>query len=255
MSFLGIFRRLRKEDGSIHKSPIDWTQLRQFSHPERYTKNFAKYAAQGGHVRPEEDAERFARGLQSHNNDMGRFYSFCLISDLIGKDRVPGDFVELGVWQGNTAELLAAFAQRHDRTLYLLDTFEGLPEADLGRDEKHLVGAFTDTSVEAVKARVGEDHAVFVKGYFPETATQLPKDGRYALVHIDCDLYAPMLASLNYFYPRMSPGGFILMHDYGSLCWDGAEQAVDEFFADKPEGVMPLPDLCSTVVMRKNKTQ
>ncbi|KWD81811.1 hypothetical protein WL71_15725 [Burkholderia ubonensis] len=184
---------------------------------------------------------------------MARFYSFCLISDLIEKDRVPGDFAELGVWQGNTAELLAAIARRQARKLYLLDTFEGLPDADLGRDEKHLAGAFMDTSVEAVRARVGEDGTVFVKGYFPETAAQLPADAQFSIVHIDCDLYAPMLAALDYFYPRMSPGGFILMHDYGSLYWDGAEKAVDEFFADKPEGVMPLPDLASTVVMRKNK--
>ncbi|MEK6290717.1 MAG: TylF/MycF/NovP-related O-methyltransferase, partial [Paraburkholderia tropica] len=141
----------------------------------------------------------------------------------------------------------------HQRTLYLLDTFEGFPDADLDLNEKHLSGIFKDTSLEAVKNRVGEEGTVFIKGYFPETAAQLPDDGQYAIVHIDCDLYVPMIAALEYFYPRMAPGGFILMHDYGSLCWDGAEKAVDEFFADKPEGVMPLPDLCSTVVMRKNK--
>ncbi|ETN86846.1 TylF/MycF/NovP-related O-methyltransferase [Paraburkholderia silvatlantica] len=253
MSLLNAARKFLKDDAPVTDSKSDWKAQRKFSHPERYTKNYAKYVALGGLVKPEEDAARFANGLDSHNGDMARFYSLCLISDLVAKQKVPGDFAELGVWQGNTAELLAAFARRQQRTLYLLDTFEGFPEEDLDHDEKHLSGIFKDTSFEAVKRRVGEERTVFVKGHFPETATQLPDDGQYAIVHIDCDLYVPMVAALEYFYPRMSPGGFILMHDYGSLCWDGAEKAVDEFFSDKAEGVMPLPDLCSTVVMRKNK--
>ncbi|MDE1141890.1 MAG: macrocin O-methyltransferase [Paraburkholderia tropica] len=253
MSLLNIARKLLKDNAPVTDSTPDWKAERKFSHPERYTKNYAKYVATGGLVEPEGDAARFANGLDSHNGDMARFYSLCLVSDLVAKQKVPGDFAELGVWQGNTAEVLAAFARRQQRTLYLLDTFEGFPDADLDSNEKHLSGIFKDTSLEAVKNRVGEEGTVFIKGYFPETAAQLPDDGQYAIVHIDCDLYVPMIAALEYFYPRMAPGGFILMHDYGSLAWDGAEKAVDEFFADKPEGVMPLPDLCSTVVMRKNK--
>ncbi|MDR6207809.1 TylF/MycF/NovP-related O-methyltransferase [Paraburkholderia graminis] len=253
MSLLSAARKLFNDDRRATHSRPDWKVQRKFSHPERYTQNYGKYVASGGLVRPEEDSAKFANGLDSHNGDMARFYSLCLISDLVAKNKVPGDFAELGVWQGNTAELLAAFARRQQRTLYLLDTFEGFPEEDLGREEKHLSGIFKDTSLETVKRRVGEERTVFVKGYFPETAIQLPDDGQYAIVHIDCDLYAPMVAALEYFYPRTAPGGFILMHDYGSLCWDGAEKAVDEFFSDKAEGVMPLPDLCSTVVVRKNK--
>lgn len=75
-----------------HAQRLEWMQRRRFSHPERYTTNYAKYLALGGHVMPEEGAERFARGLETHNNDMARFYSFCLISDLVEKQRVSGDF-------------------------------------------------------------------------------------------------------------------------------------------------------------------
>lgn len=59
------------------------------------------------------------------------------------------------------------------------------------------------------------------------------------------------MAALDYFYPRMVPGGFLIVHDYGSLHWNGAEQAVDAFFADKPESVVPLPDQAGSVVVRK----
>jgi hypothetical protein len=70
-------------------------------------------------------------------------------------------------------------------------------------------------------------------------------------VHIDCDLYEPIVAALNYFYPRMVPGGFMVIHDYSSLAWNGAERAVDEFFADKLEYVMPLTDGCGSAVIRR----
>ena len=167
MSLLSAARKFLKDDTAVTDSKPDWKVRRKFSHPERYTKNYAKYVALGGLIEPEEDAARFANGLDSHNGDMARFYSLCLVSDLVAKQKVPGDFVELGVWQGNTAELLAAIARRQQRTLYLLDTFEGFPDEDLDQDEKHLSGIFKDTNLDAVKKRVGEERAIFIKGHFP----------------------------------------------------------------------------------------
>jgi len=143
--------------------------------------------------------------------------------------------------------------RRLERTLYLLDTFEGFPNADLEVGESGLSGVFSDTSLEAVRALVGEERTVFIKGYFPETAAHIPEDAVFSLVHIDCDLEAPMRSALEFFYPRMSPGGFVLMHDYSSLHWDGAERAIDGFFKDKPESVVPLPDLGGSAMVRKDK--
>jgi hypothetical protein len=110
---------------------------------------------------------------------------------------------------------------------------------------------FRDTSVEAVRAFVGDQNVQFVPGYFPASAAQLPPDSSYILVHLDCDLYAPMASALEYFYPRLVPGGFLIVHDYSSLHWPGAERAIDEFFATKAEAVIPLPDSAGSVVIRK----
>jgi O-methyltransferase len=60
-----------------------------------------------------------------------------------------------------------------------------------------------------------------------------------------------MKSGLEFFYPRLTPGGFLVLHDYSSLEWDGAEKAIDEFLADKPERVIPIPDKSGTVVLRK----
>jgi O-methyltransferase len=48
------------------------------------------------------------------------------------------------------------------------------------------------------------------------------------------------------------PGGFLIIHDYMSLYWDGVEKAINEFFADKPERFIPIPDKSGTIVIRKH---
>lgn len=167
------------------------------------------------------------------------------------KEGVKGDLAELGTYQGNTATILATMARRMGTTAWILDTFEGFNADDLkGIDAAHRM-EFDDTSLEAVRALVGEDNTRYVKGHFPGSAAAMPDDLSFCLVHIDCDLYLPISHALNYFYPRLVPGGYLIVHDYASLAWDGAERAIDEFFADKPEPVMPLTDGCGSGVVRK----
>lgn len=224
-----------------------WADLLISRAPQKYTDNIEKYRSRGGILDPQADILKFS------HNDQARFFAFCLIVDQLAKDAIGGDFAELGVFKGHSAQFLAAIARRLGRTTYLLDTFEGFDAKDLCEDESRLKGAFSDTSLNAVRAKVGTEQTVYIKGRFPDTAAQLPDDVTYSLVHIDCDLGEPMAAGLHYFYPRVRPGGFIIMHDYNSLYWDGAEMAIDQFFADKPESIVPLPDLCGSVVVRKDK--
>ncbi len=218
--------------------------------PGRYWGNYELYQRRGGQIRLEEDIQ----GLLGDNpayGDISRFYFFCLAFDQMTKEGVRGDIAELGAYKGETATVLARMARRMDTTAWILDTFEGFNPADLqGVDAMHTM-EFADTSLEAVRALVGDRNVRYVKGYFPESASQMPEDLSFCLVHIDCDLYAPISQALRYFYPRLVPGGYLIVHDYACLAWDGAEQAVDEFFADKPEPLIPLTDGCGSVVIRK----
>ena len=219
--------------------------------PQRYSGNYHRYLAGGGLVRPQEDVGAFVAAQSGNRSDMARFYFFSLILDQLAKEGLDGDLVEVGVYKGSTAALIATIARRLGRIAFLMDTFEGFAAEDLQGVDADKKMEFADTSVEAVQRLVGTTNTQFIKGYFPATTTELPADGRYCLVHIDCDLYAPINAALDYFYPRMVPGGFLIVHDYASLHWNGAEDAVDAFFADKPEAVVPLPDSAGSVVVRK----
>ena len=85
------------------------------------------------------------------------------------------------------------------------------------------------------------ERVVLRKGYFPETAEGL-ESVRFALVSLDLDLYAPTLAALRFFYPRLNPGGTILLHDYGNGRFSGVHRAVAEYEEDC--GLLPLVPLC-----------
>jgi hypothetical protein len=219
--------------------------------PQRYGSNRERYLRRANVIEVDALLEAFVAGSRHVRPDLPRFYFFCLAFDQLLKEGIEGDVAELGVYKGNTAMILAAMARRFGTTAWLLDTYEGFAASDLQGVDADKQMEFADTSLEAVQRRVGKQNVQFVKGYFPATASQIPDDRRFCFVHIDCDLYAPMRSALEYFYDRLVPGGYLLMHDYSSLHWDGAERAVDEFFADKPECVISVPDSAGSVVIRK----
>ena len=239
---------LSTDQPAVVPRPAHWPH--RADPPGRYWGNYELYQRRGGLVRLEDDIRSLTGGKEAYG-DVSRFYFFCLAFDQMMKEEIKGDIAELGTYRGETATVLAAMARRMGVTAWLLDTFEGFNPVDLqGVDAGHRM-EFADTSLEAVRALVGEQNVRYVKGHFPGSASQMPDDLSFSLVHIDCDLYVPIAHALRYFYPRLVPGGYLIVHDYAALAWDGAEQAVDEFFLDKPEAIIPLTDGCGSAVIRK----
>jgi len=192
-----------------------------------------------------------AGNMPRNSGDLTRFYTLYLNVDKILRDGVPGDVVELGVYKGNSAVLLAQLARRYQRQLYLFDTFYGFDSSDLRGLDKDKSVEFADTSLPAVQSLVGTENITYVPGLFPASLSQVPMFDHIAAAHIDCDLYEPIRAGLEYFYPRLSPGGVLVLHDYSSGFWPGATRAIDEFFAPLPEKPILVADKSGTAIIRK----
>jgi len=245
-----IFSRLRPVPFRLGISRL-WPGTYVGYLPERYSDHYEQYVQAGGAFR-HRSARRFYKGNQVNNRgDLTRFYFLNMVCDQILKEGLRGDIAELGVYKGNTAFLLADLARRMGKTTYLLDTFGGFSSEDLRGIDAATGLHFGDTSLASVQQLVGTDHVHYIQGYFPESSSQMRDDLSFCLVHLDCDLYAPFQAALRYFYPRLVSGGFLILHDYANAHWKGAEKAVDEFFADRPEKVIPIPDKSGTAVLRK----
>lgn len=167
---------------------------------------------------------------------------------------IEGDFAELGVYRGATAKLLHHYAP--ERNIHLFDTFQGFTGSSVRLEQEHTgltVGAshFADTSLAAVKNHIAarNDHVFFHPGYFPESIPNGFDALRFAFVHLDADLYEPTRKGLEFFYPRVTRGGMLVVHDYNA--WPGARKAVDDFFADKNEFPIPMPDKSGSALVIK----
>lgn len=79
----------------------------------------------------------------------------------------------------------------------------------------------------------------------------IPENERFVFVSLDVDLYIPTLEGLRAFYPRLSRGGYIFVHDYSNDGWRGIMKAVGEFIRESGACAVPLPDAQGTIVITK----
>jgi O-methyltransferase len=166
--------------------------------------------------------------------------------------QLPGDMVECGVYRGETLASEALYLKQHNisKTLCGCDSFEGFDETVLSEialggshDPQKKIGGFSDTSFGLIQEKLRSlevhERVSLLKGYFQDTLHEL--DGRrFCFVHLDCDLYDSYKTCLDFFYPRLVPGGIILLDEYNDPPWPGCNKAVDEFLQDKQEQVMEI---------------
>lgn len=158
---------------------------------------------------------------------------------------VTGDIAECGCYRGASAYFMATEVPS-DVTIHLFDSFEGLSEVsaeDFGPIGGNAYWSSGDlaTNEAAVKETLESFQNVRIyKGWIPERFPEVG-DREFRLVHIDVDLYHPTLASMQFFYERVSPGGVIVIDDYGFTTCPGAFHAVTEFMREKPEYVLHMP--------------
>ena len=167
----------------------------------------------------------------------------CLGHLVRSVEHLRGDMAELGVYCGGTAKLFALLAP--ERCLHLYDTFEGIPEDDQ-EPAGHKKGEFA-ADLEDVQNYLSGENVVFHPGTFPDTAV----NGQFAFVHVDADTYQSTKAAIEWFWPRMTPGGILAFDDYDGENCPGVKRAIEEKLGgidvqvnpDEPQAwvVKPLP--------------
>jgi len=142
---------------------------------------------------------------------------------------LPGSIAEAGVWCGGALYLLASVAR--DKTIHGFDSWEGLPP--VMPEDGHFEGmentgwgkCLPPTELLAVFGERVKLH----KGWFCDTLSEVAGE-QFCLVHVDCDRYSSAKECLEFFYPRMVDGGYLIFDDYGFHLTPGVTVAVDEFF-------------------------
>ena len=164
-------------------------------------------------------------------------FQYCIETAVA--DGVPGDIVEAGVWRGGGSVLARAVLQSlgvTDRTVWLADSFAGLPEPDgerypadrdfdLSRVE-YLRASLEDVQETFRRFGLLDSQVRFIKGWFRDTLPVTPVR-RIAVARLDADLYESTMIGLECLYHNISPGGFVILDDYFLI--PPCRQAVDDF--------------------------
>lgn len=174
--------------------------------------------------------------------DLGQSYdeSYNLFSCILKSNFIKGEIAEVGVYGGGSASIIKKYKSKNKR-LYLFDTFEGLKDVkDI--DGNYLKNNFFAFDYEIVCNLFSKDKEItIVKGYFPESATDEVINTKFSLVHIDVDTYESTLNSLKFFYPRLTEGGIIVVHDvFKNDQVMGVNVAISDFLSDKEEKIIDV---------------
>jgi predicted O-methyltransferase YrrM/ADP-heptose:LPS heptosyltransferase len=143
---------------------------------------------------------------------------------------LPGAMAEAGTYRGGSALLIASAAP--GKKLHVFDAL-GIPEDDLAAGGQHRRGEF-DGSPEQLRLLLAGRDVRFHFGVFPQTAGEVPPDERFSLVHLDLDTLQSTRAALEYFWPRLVPGGLIVLDDLDWQHCPGVRQALAEVLPSVP---------------------
>jgi len=156
------------------------------------------------------------------HNDYVRLANLELICRRL--ENVPGAAAELGVYRGHFAKYINRLLP--ERKLYLFDSFEGF--ADNTGAPKSFQAAHRNTAADKVLALMPNPDSVIIRqGFCPASLGGLEE--KFCFVSLDVDFYQTTLDGLEYFWPRLSPGGYIMLHDWGNPALPGVAQALEDF--------------------------
>lgn len=202
---------------------------------------------------PPEDAELIRR-IRAENltylseEKLASLASCCREADANGLD---GAILEAGCALGGSSILLATL-KSDGRPLAIYDVFGMIPPPS--QEDSEDVHARYRTIVEGKSEGLGGDtyygyqdklyevvagnferfgirredqNVTMIEGLVQDT---LHPDGPVALAHIDVDWYEPVLVCLQRIFPRLVPGGSIVIDDYHD--WGGCRKATDEYLRE-----------------------
>ena len=155
------------------------------------------------------------------------------------EDGVPGDLIETGVWRGGAVIFMRGVLKASgvtDRTVWAADSFEGLPAPNASKyphdngihleQYKELAIPLEDVKRNFERYGLLDDQVRFLKGWFRDTLPGAPIE-KLAVLRLDGDLYESTMDALTSLYPRLSPGGYVIIDDYSVI--PACRQAVHEF--------------------------
>jgi Macrocin-O-methyltransferase (TylF) len=197
---------------------------------------------------------RYVKAMRAGARALGHDYKMywrlhVALSAASRASRLPGDFVECGVCRGFLSTAIMTYLDWGNLTqrFYLFDTFEGLIPELLNEKERqnidkiqHLNSYFKDTFAFVSQHFRKFPRVKLVKGQVPDTLNDVEIE-KVSFISIDMNCVGPEIAAANFFWPKMVPGAFMLLDDYGFVSYEEQKSGFDAFAAERGTSVLALP--------------
>jgi hypothetical protein len=195
-------------------------------------------------------AEHYVNSYAVSMITLARFDNIKNCIETILRDGIPGDLIEAGVWRGGAAIFMRAVLKVlgvKDRLIWAADSFEGLPKPDpdlfpleakvqsgpvMQKVYQNLAASLEEVKRNFTAYGLLDDQVKFLKGWFKDTLPTAPI-GTLSLIRLDGDFYESTRDGLIYLYDRLSPGGYVIIDDYGQDSWTYCRKAVDDFRSER----------------------
>jgi hypothetical protein len=188
-----------------------------------------------------------------------RLYALYTSVNYILYNKIPGSFVECGVWRGGSSMLIAKMLYNRnitDRKLYLFDTFEGMSSPS--KNDKDFLGTeaslllkknilnkknsvwcladLTDVQTNMRLTNFPDEKIIYIKGKVENTIPTTLLNEHISLLRLDTDWYESTKHELIHLFPKLENNGVLIIDDYGH--WEGCRKAVDEYIRDNKINIL-----------------
>lgn len=206
--------------------------------------------------------ENALEATQMRDRPLRRQRHYLIPQILRRVEDVPGEYAEVGCFRGLSAFLACGVLDSSGRTsaFHIFDSFEGLAKPTEADASVHLPAQYQDApnlfacSEEQVRTNLARFPFVrYHKGWLPD-CLRIASKLRFAYVHIDVDLYQVTKDAIAFFWPRLLPGGALVLDDYGTVFFPGARKAADEVLAEFPNAfIIETPAGSAAVIKLRSK--
>lgn len=177
-----------------------------------------------------------------------RFFSTFQLIQNAARNATPGaHFAECGCWKGHSALATCKilYENNFQKNFWVFDSFEGglsefKPQDTVGSpkaaqtqaEQQRRINHFKSSEEHVTQLLEPYDFVKIMPGWIPDRFPEV-KDLRFQFVHIDVDLYEPTLEALKFFWPRVVPGGMIVIDDFNGDNYPGPQVAFKEYFENE----------------------
>ena len=153
-----------------------------------------------------------------------------LADEFLSVTNLPGDVADLGTCRGGTALVLRRLS---DKVLHCFDTWTGTPYDDPMCHHKK--GEWAASLGECERIVGDGTNTIYHKGVFPDSTNEWGRGfpsivNKFCFVYVDTDTYQSVHDAIEFFWPRLVPGGKMVLDDYGWEPCAGVAKALDEWY-------------------------